>query len=79
MVKELIRIDLPGFEKKDVVVKVKDNKVFVNAEKKHHFKKKGKNFYHEESSYRAVSYMTTIPKGKKVKTEFKKGRLKVVA
>ena len=80
MAKELIKIDLPGFEKKDVVVKVKNNKVFVNAEKKSHFRKKGKNFFHEESSYKAVSYMTTLPKSaKKVKTQFKKGKLKIVA
>jgi len=79
MVKELIRLDLPGFDKKDVKIKVKDNKVFVGAEKKQHFKRRGKNFFHEESAYRSISYMATLPKDAKVKTEFKKGRLKVVA
>jgi len=76
----VLNLNLPGFSKKDVKVKIGKNSVEVNAEKKSHSKVQKKDFFHEEKSYRSFSYATTTPEiqPKKAKTKFNKSKLQIV-
>jgi HSP20 family protein len=72
---------LPGFNKKDVKVKLAKDSLAIKAEKKHENKIQKKDFYHHEKSYQHFSYATTLPKinPKNAKISFSKGKLKIKA
>ena len=72
--------DLPGFENKDVMVKIRKDSLSIGAEKKMENKVQKKNYFHEEKSYRSFAYSTSLPKvnPKKAKTSFKSGKLRIV-
>jgi len=74
-----LKFELPGFDKKDIKLKISKNLLSINAEKKSEKKVKRKDFFHQEKSYRQFSYATTLPsvQPKKAEIEFKKGVLKV--
>ncbi len=76
-----MEFQLPGFDKKDIKVKIDKDKAIISAEKTIHNKVEKKDFFHEEKTYRSFSYMTTLPKVKpnKTKTEFKRGVLRITA
>jgi len=76
-----LEFELPGFEKKDIKVKLGKNFASINAEKKTSCRVKKRDYFHEEKVYRSFKYSTTLPSvnPKKAKTEFKQGRLKIVA
>ena len=76
-----LEFELPGFEKKDIKVKLGKNFASINAEKRESCKVKKKNYFHEEKVYRSFKYSTTLPSinPKKAKTEFKQNKLRIVA
>jgi len=75
----VLDFELPGFDKKDVKVLVKDGRLTVDANKKSESKVQRDDLYHEEKSFSSFSYSSTLPSvdGKKMKTSFRKGKLKV--
>lgn len=74
-------LNLPGFEKKDIKVKISKNVLAVKALKKKESKIQKKDFYHHEKSFRQFSYFTSLPgiNEKKAKINFKNGVLKIKA
>jgi HSP20 family protein len=76
-----LKFELPGFDKKDIKLKLSKNSLSVNASKKQESKIKRKDFFHQERIERHFSYATTLPtiQPKKAKIEFKKGILKIKA
>jgi HSP20 family molecular chaperone IbpA len=46
----ILDLDVPGFEKKDIKVKVDKNSISVNAEKKQEKKIQKKDFFHQKNS-----------------------------
>lgn len=76
-----LKFELPGFERKNIKIKLGKDKAEIKAEKKTESRVKRKDFFHEEKSYRSFSYYTTLPKINpgKAKIEFKKGVLRIVA
>ena len=77
----ILDLDLPGFSRKDVKIKIRKNNIQVKAEKKEHNKVQKKDFFHEEKSYKSFSYATTLPeiRPEKAKTKFSKGKLQITA
>jgi len=77
----ILNLDLPGFSKKDINVRIDKKGISVKAEKKQHNKIQKKDFFHEEKTYRSFSYSTTLPKIKpeKAKIKFNKGKLQIIA
>ncbi|MBI3190928.1 Hsp20 family protein [archaeon] len=54
-------IRIPGFKKDEISVRIKDNTLSINAAKKSHSVRKGKNFYKEESSASSFSRSIHVP------------------
>ncbi len=77
----IIDLDLPGFNKEDVKVKIGKRGIAVKAEKKQEKKIQKKDFFHREKSYKSFSYFTTVPKirPEKAKLKFSKGKLQIRA
>ncbi len=77
----IVELQFPGFDKKDITIKLSKNRADISAEKSIHKKVNKKDFYHEEKTYHHYNYSTTLPSinHKKAKTEFKKGVLKITA
>ena len=75
----VLGLDLPGFDRKDVKVKVTKNGVVVKAEKKQEKRVQRKDFFHEQKTYRSFSYVTNVPEvdPKKAKISFRKGKLRI--
>ncbi len=76
----ILNLDLPGFNKEDIEVKINKNCVKVKAQKKSHKRIQKKDFFHEEKISKSFSYITTVPeiKPKKAKTKFSKGKLQII-
>lgn len=74
-----LKFELPGFERKDIKVNIKDNFASISAEKKQEKKMHKKDFFHQEKTYRSFSYSTTLPSvnPKKARIEFRGGVLRV--
>lgn len=79
--KFVLEFNLPGFERKDIIVKISKNSLWIKADKKNKNKVQKEDYFHSERSHQRFYYSTTIPKinHKKVKIEFKKGILKISA
>lgn len=75
-----IDIDVPGFDKKDINIEVKDGYLTVSAKKEHEDKEKKKNYIRRERSYGKYqrSFYIGEVDSENVKAEFKHGMLKIV-
>lgn len=75
----VLELNLPGFDRKDVKIKITKNGVMVEAEKKQENKVQRKDFFHEQKTYRSFSYVTNVPEvdPKKAKISFKNGKLQI--
>jgi HSP20 family protein len=76
----VLRADLPGMEKDDVEIEVKDGILTVSGERKAEHEEKSEGFYRAERSFGSFSRSLTLPKGSdasKVEAEFDKGVLEV--
>ena len=58
-----IEADLPGVEKKDITVDVRDNVLTLSGERKHKKEVKKDDYYKLESSYGKFQRSFTLPKG----------------
>ncbi len=76
----VLDLELPGFSKKDLNIKIRKNKLEVKAERKQERKMQKKDFFHEERVYRGFSYFTSLPeiRPEKAKIKFSKGKLRIV-
>lgn len=58
-----VEADLPGVQKEDIVVDVKDNVLTISGERKHKEEVKKEDYYRLESSYGKFQRSFTLPKG----------------
>jgi HSP20 family protein len=58
-----VEADLPGVEKEDIKVDVKDNVLTISGERKHKEEVKREDYYKLESSYGKFERSFTLPKG----------------
>lgn len=58
-----VEADLPGVEKEDIKVDVKDNVLTISGERKHKEEVKREDYYKFESSYGKFERSFTLPKG----------------
>lgn len=77
----ILEFDLPNFKREDIKLNIKKNSISISASRKLEKKVQKKDFFHSEKSSQRFNYATTIPliDPKKVKIEFKKGKLKIIA
>ena len=76
----VLRADLPGLEKDDVSIEVKDGVLTLAGERKAEHEAKSEGFYRVERSFGSFSRSLTLPKGvdaTRVEAEFDKGVLEV--
>jgi HSP20 family protein len=76
----VLRADLPGLEKDDVEIEVKDGVLTVSGERKAGHEEKAEGIYRVERSFGSFSRSLTLPKGVdagRVEAEFDKGVLEV--
>ena len=76
----VLRADLPGLERDDVEIEVKDGVLTISGERKAEHEEKSEGFYRVERSFGAFSRSLTLPKGidaTQVAAEFDKGVLEV--
>jgi HSP20 family protein len=76
-----IELDLPGIEKKDISVDVKDNSVVISGERKTNDKVKKEDYYKIESQYGYFERSFSLPKNvdvENIHAESKDGVLEVV-
>ena len=76
----LVKADLPGIEKDNIKVEIRDNRLIIEGERKEEFKDEREGFYITERSYGKFLSQLTLPE--KVKTEdakavFKNGVLEI--
>ena len=77
----LIKMDIPGIQKKDIKLNVTDNSIEVSAEHKEESEEKKKNYLRKERSN--VSYYRTLPMSEdvvlgKVQTKLTDGVLEII-
>lgn len=79
--KELIaHLDLPGVDKKDIMLKVTENEIEVKVERKHELKEEKEGYVHQERSCSGFYRKNTLPKKvnpEEVDAEYKDGVLTV--
>lgn len=76
----IVAVDLPGMDKKDIVLKVTENMVEVRAQKKEEMKVEKKGFFKHERSYSGFHRVLSLPaavKSEDAKAEYKNGILKI--
>ncbi|WP_127469889.1 Hsp20/alpha crystallin family protein [Thiomicrorhabdus aquaedulcis] len=76
-----IEVDLPGVNKDDIKVEVKDNRMSITGERKTHEEVNKDDYYRVESSYGRFERSFTLPDGvdvENVKANSKNGVLEVV-
>lgn len=76
----VLKLNLPGVDKKDINLNVTENYVEVKAEKKEENKLKKKGIFREERSFRSFHQIVPLPavvKAGKAKAEYKNGILEV--
>ena len=76
----VLRADLPGLERDDVAIEVKDGVLTIAGERKAEHEAKSEGFYRVERSFGTFSRSLTLPKGidaTKVEAAFEKGVLEV--
>ncbi|MBN1695794.1 Hsp20/alpha crystallin family protein [candidate division WOR-3 bacterium] len=78
--KYTVTVEVPGIEKKDLKIKVKENSLLVEGEKREETKEEGESYLRVERSYgnfrRAFSFASDLDE-KKVNAEFKDGILTI--
>ena len=57
----LVRVELPGVDKKDIIIKSQDNQLEVSVKKKQEASVKKKNYLYEERSYTGFYRSLTLP------------------
>ncbi|MEO0293168.1 MAG: Hsp20/alpha crystallin family protein [candidate division WOR-3 bacterium] len=79
--KYTVTVEIPGIDKKDIKLKMKDNTLYLEGEKKEETKEKGESYIRVERSYgnfrRTVTFDSQVD-ASKVKAEFKNGVLTVI-
>ena len=76
----VIKAELPGVDKKDVSIDVKDRVLTLKGERNHENEVKEENYYRKERSYGKFQRMFTLPAEvdpDKINAEFKDGLLKI--
>lgn len=76
----VITAELPGIDKKDIKVSVKEDVVEIKAERKFEKEEKKKNYYRKERSYSGFYKKLTLPSPinpDKAKSSFKNGVLTI--
>ena len=77
----VINLDMPGVDKKDIIISVRDNVLEVKAEKKHETKIEKIGMYRYERSYSGFHRSLSLPENvdsNKMKSEYKNGVLNIV-
>ncbi len=78
--KVIITADIPGMDKKDIIVEVAENYVHILARKKSEVKIERKGFFQQERSFRGYERIIPLPcsvKAEEAKAEYKNGVLKI--
>ncbi|HVV90787.1 MAG TPA: Hsp20/alpha crystallin family protein [Solirubrobacterales bacterium] len=76
----VLRADLPGMERDDIDIEVKDNVLTISGERKAEHEKKGEGFHRIERSFGRFSRSLGLPRGidaKSVTANFENGVLEV--
>jgi HSP20 family protein len=76
----ILRADLPGMERGDIDIEVKDNVLTISGERKAEHEKKGEGFHRIERSFGRFSRSLGLPRGvdaKSVTASFENGVLEV--
>ncbi len=76
----VLRADLPGLDEKDIEVRVQDNTLTIQGERKEEKEEKKEDYYCSERAYGAFMRSLTLPASvdaSKIKATFKKGVLEV--
>ncbi len=76
----VLRADLPGMQRDDIEIEVKDNVLTVSGERKAEHEDKGEGFYRVERAFGRFSRSLDLPQGIEaggVKADFKDGVLEV--
>lgn len=77
----IVRMDLPGIPKEDIMVNVEDHQLTVSGERKEEKKEEKENYLRVERSYGRFFRSVPLPKNAdagKVKAEFKNGEIKIL-
>jgi HSP20 family protein len=76
----VLRADLPGLDRDDVNVEIKDGVLTVSGERKAEREERGKDFYRAERAFGSFSRSLTLPErvdAEKISAEFDKGVLEI--
>ncbi len=76
----VLRADLPGLDRDDIEIEVKDNTLTVSGERKSEHEEKGEGFYRVERAFGSFSRSLDLPRGIEpsgVRASFDKGVLEV--
>lgn len=76
----VVKLNMPGVNKKDITLNVTENYLEVKAEKKKESRLKKKGFFKEERSFRSYHQVILLPavvKAEDAKAEYKNGVLEV--
>ncbi len=76
----IARIDLPGFSKEEIKLKVTENSIEISAEKKKQAVQKGKTFFRQERAFGAIKRVMPLPyavKPDETKAKFENGVLAI--
>jgi HSP20 family protein len=74
-----MEFDLPGFDRKDIDIKLSGKALVIRASKKHEKHIEREDFVHRQKGARSFNYATSLPgvDSKKAKIDFKEGILKI--
>jgi HSP20 family protein len=78
--KLIIRADVPGLQKEDVQVEVRDDEICISGERRHETKQQEGDYYRTERSYGSFCRTVPLPEGAQVDTasaQFKNGVLEI--
>lgn len=76
----MIKAELPGIDKKDIKIDLKDGLLTLSGERNHDNEVKKENFYRRERSYGKFQRVFTLPAGvdpQNIKAEYKDGVLQI--
>jgi HSP20 family protein len=76
----VLRADLPGLDREDVNVEIKDGVLTVSGERKAEREERGKDFYRAERAFGSFSRSLSLPENvdaDKISAEFDKGVLEI--
>lgn len=77
----VVKVDLPGLEKKDVKVEIVEGGLVIEGERKQEKEEKGEGFYRSEFSYGRFTRTVALPEGAeagKARATFTNGVLEIV-